>query len=52
MTPRKPPSRGMCLWMAQMYWEMRPSTAQSRQLSWDFLFAWGFYEMYVEGWYE
>jgi hypothetical protein len=43
---RKPPSQGMCLLMSQMYWE----ELKNEQLSWDYLFCWGMYEMYVEGW--
>lgn len=44
---RKPPSQGTCLAMAIFWWEnKRP------ERSWDWLFCWGFYEMYVEGWFE
>lgn len=46
----KLPSRGMCLLMAQMYWEMPRRTAEQTRLSWLYLFAWGFHEMYEEGW--
>ena len=44
----KLPSQGMCLWLAQMYWELRPQTARARNLSWQFLICWAFYDMYVE----
>ena len=46
----KLPSRGMCLMLAQMYWEIPRRTAAQTRLSWEYLFAWGFYEMYVEEW--
>ena len=44
----KLPSQGMCLWLAQMYWELWPQTARARNLSWQFLICWAFYDMYVE----
>lgn len=50
MRRNKLPSRGMCLMMAQMYWEMPRRTAAQTRLSWHYLFAWGFHEMYEEGW--
>lgn len=46
----QPPSRGLCLWMARVYWEARPQTEWNRQRSWDWLLCWGFYDMYLEGW--
>jgi len=48
----KPPSQGMCLYLAQMYWEMKPQTEARRQRSWDYLVMWGFYEMFLEDWIE
>lgn len=47
---KKPPSQGMCLWLSQMYWEMKPRSKSYEQLSWDYLVMWGFYEMYLEDW--
>jgi hypothetical protein len=43
----KPPSKELCLAMAQFHWQDRSS-----QRSWEWLFCWGFYEMYIEGWFE
>lgn len=48
----KPPSRGMCLMLAQLYWEIPRRTAAQKRLSWEYLFAWGFYEMYIESWFD
>lgn len=42
----------MCLWLSQMYWEMKPRSKSYEQLSWDYLVMWGFYEMYLEDWQE
>lgn len=42
----------MCLWLAQMYWEMKPQSEKNRQLSWEYLICWGMYEMYVDGWWQ
>jgi len=42
---KQPPSKELCLALAQFYWEDR-----NPKLSWDYLFCWGFYEMYLEGW--
>lgn len=42
----------MCLWLAQMYWEMPLRTAAQAQRSWDYLIMWGFYEMFLEDWKE
>ena len=47
---RELPSQGMCLWLSQMYWEMKPQTKRNRELSWEYLIAWGFYEMYEQEW--
>jgi hypothetical protein len=41
------PSKGMCLWLSQMYWEMRPSTASNRRLSWDYLMCWAAHEDWI-----
>ena len=30
---RELPSQGMCLWLSQMYWEMKPQTKRNRELS-------------------
>ena len=46
---RKPPSKELCLEMARSYWECTPF---HEQRSWEYLIAWGFYEMYVEGWWQ
>lgn len=46
---KKLPSRGMCLMLAQMYWEIPRRNAAQTRLSWEYLVAWGFYEMYEEG---
>lgn len=43
----KPPSKELCLAMAQFYWQDR-----SPPRSWEWLICWGFYEMYIEGWFE
>lgn len=50
MNKRKLPSQGMCLWLSQMYWEMKPRTKAHEQRSWEYLIAWGFYEMYEQEW--
>ncbi len=44
---RKPPSKELCLRMAEFYWEDKQP-----QRSWEYLICWGFYEMYVEGWWQ
>lgn len=44
---RTPPSKDMCFYMARVHWE-----ANNHQLSWEYLICWGFYEMYVEGWWQ
>lgn len=44
---RKPPSKELCLAMAEFYWKN-----QNPQRSWEYLICWGFYEMYVEGWWQ
>lgn len=49
---KQPPSQGMCLWLAQMYWEMKPRTKAYEQRSWDYLVMWGFYEMFLADWNE
>ena len=43
----KAPSRDLCLALAQFYWEDKQP-----QRSWDYLFFWGFYEMWLEGWWQ
>lgn len=47
---KKLPSQGMCLLLAQMYWEMKPRSKTNEQRSWEYLIAWGFYEMYEQEW--
>ena len=41
-----PPSKELCLMMAKINYP------RDEKLSWTWLFAWGFHEAYVEGWYE
>jgi hypothetical protein len=41
-----PPSKNLCLMMAKINYP------RDEKLSWTWLFAWGFHEAYVEGWYE
>jgi hypothetical protein len=41
-----PPSKDLCLLMAKITYP------RDEKLSWTWLFAWGFHEMYVDGWYE
>ena len=41
-----PPSKKLCLMMAKINY------SRNSALSWTWLFAWGFHEMYVDGWYE
>ena len=43
----KAPSRDLCLALAKFYWEEKKP-----QRSWDYLFCWGFYEMWLEGWWQ
>lgn len=47
-----PPSREMCLYMAKMYWEARPTSENTRKRSWDYLICWAFYDMYIEGYWK
>ena len=47
---KTPPSKQMCLSLAKAYWEAKPLTLAHRKLSWEYLFCWAFYEMYIEGW--
>lgn len=42
----RPPNKDFCLHMAQI------TFPHNKPLSWTWLFAWGFHEMYVDGWYE
>ena len=42
----KPPSKELCLALAK-FWENK-----NPQRSWEYLICWGFYEMYVEGWWQ
>lgn len=44
---RKPPSKELCLALAQFHHELR-----NEKLSWEYLISWGMYEMYVEGWWQ
>jgi len=41
-----PPSKDLCLLMAKITYP------RDEKLSWTWLFAWGFHDAYVEGWYE
>ncbi len=41
-----PPSKELCLLMAKITYP------RDEKLSWTWLFAWGFHDAYVEGWYE
>ena len=41
-----PPSKELCLMMAKITYP------RDKKLSWTWLFAWGFHEMYVDCWYE
>jgi hypothetical protein len=41
-----PPSKELCLMMAKINYP------RDEKLSWTWLFAWGFHDAYVEGWYE
>ena len=41
-----PPSKELCLLMAKITYP------RDEKLSWTWLFAWGFHEAYVDGWYE
>jgi hypothetical protein len=41
-----PPSKNLCLMMAKINYP------RDEKLSWTWLFAWGFHEAYVDGWYE
>ena len=43
---KNPPSKGLCLRMAEYYCD----TVKHEQAMWNWLFCWGFYEMYVECW--
>jgi hypothetical protein len=47
MKPKKanPPPKETCLQLAKFYWDIRRP-----DMSWDFLFLWGFYEMYLSWW--
>ena len=42
---KAPPGKGACLMMAKITYP------RNQELSWKWLLAWGFYEMYVDGWY-
>lgn len=48
MADEKPPSRGLCLHLAQIYWEMRPLTPERRELSWLYLMCWAAYDDWIE----
>jgi hypothetical protein len=41
-----PPSKELCLMMAKV------NFTRDEKLSWTWLVAWAFHEMYVEGWYQ
>tara|TARA_R110000868_G_scaffold349442_1_gene610747 strand:+ start:370 stop:561 length:192 start_codon:yes stop_codon:yes gene_type:complete len=41
-----PPSKDLCLMMAKVNYP------RDEKLSWTWLVAWAFHEMYVEGWYQ
>jgi hypothetical protein len=41
-----PPSKNLCLMMAKV------NFTRDEKLSWTWLVAWAFHEMYVEGWYQ
>ena len=45
----KPPSKETCLRLSEIYFNDRTKTANNA--SWVWLFCWGFYDMYIEGWY-
>jgi hypothetical protein len=49
---KKPPNQKVCLYLAQMYWDIPRRTEEQTRLSWDYLICWAFYEMYVEGYFE
>jgi hypothetical protein len=40
------PSKELCLRMAEYHCE----TTKNERMMWDWLFCWGFYEMYIESW--
>lgn len=46
---REPPSKALCLYMAEHYWAISP---RNEKRSWEYLICWAFYEMYVEGWWQ
>ena len=41
------PSKELCLRMAEYHCE----TTKNEKMMWDWLFCWGFYEMYMEEWF-
>tara|TARA_R110000868_G_scaffold7020_5_gene38564 strand:+ start:179 stop:322 length:144 start_codon:yes stop_codon:yes gene_type:complete len=42
---KAPPGKGACLMMAKITY------TRNEELSWKWLLAWGFYDMYEENWY-
>jgi hypothetical protein len=41
------PTKELCLRMAEYHCE----TTKNERMMWDWLFCWGFYEMYIEEWF-
>lgn len=44
---RKPPSREVCLWFAKHYYDRG-----NEKYSWDYLIIYGFYEMWIDGYWQ
>jgi hypothetical protein len=47
MKKRSPPSKEFLLEMAEVQF-----VYGEEKTSWEYLICWGFYEMYVEGWWQ
>lgn len=46
---KPPPPKETCLQMAKHYFGLGKHT---EDLAWRWLFAWGFYDQFLEDWYE
>lgn len=50
MTKRTPLPKETCLQMAKFYADTNNPRAQ--EMMWQYLFCWGFYDMWIEGWWQ
>jgi len=52
---KAPPSKDLCLMMAKVEHQRMIKSKylnHREEIMWEWLIAWGFYEAFIDGWYE